>query len=143
MKKEKYYEKEALLRVLFMPIRDKLSVVAGPSMVEIREEEGFLFVVFLTPRGRIQLKCSPKRMVIIVWEVDLPKAEIQEILLRIAYFLRRNEMPVLTVVKSPETSILMEFLEKWWQDLLLFSYGKEICYELKVMDFISKAQQKL
>lgn len=143
MKKEKYYEKEALLRVLFMPIRDKLSVVAGPSLVEIREEEGFLFVVFLTPRGRIQLKCSPKRMVIIVWEVDLPKAEIQEILLRIAYFLRRNEMPVLTVVKSPETLILMEFLEKWWQDLLLFSYGKEICYELKVMDFISKAQQKL
>ena len=64
MGNEKFYEKDALLKVLFMPIRDKLSIYIGSSMVEVKEKEGFLFVIFLTPGGKIELKCAAKRMAV-------------------------------------------------------------------------------
>ncbi|SFN44599.1 hypothetical protein [Proteiniclasticum ruminis] len=142
MGNEKFYEKDALLKVLFMPIRDRLSTYVGSTMVEVKEKEGFLFVIFLTPGGKIELKCTAKRMAVTLWEVDLLGQEIQEILLRISFFLRRNEIQVLTIRKSAETKYLSEYLEKNCKALLLASYGKEIWYELRVMEFICKAQQQ-
>lgn len=142
MGNEKFYEKDALLKVLFMPIRDKLSIYIGASMVEVKEKDGFLFVIFLTPSGRIELKCAAKRMAVTLWEVELQDQEIQEILLRIAFFLRRNEIQVLTIRKSAETKKLSEYLEKNCKTLLLASYGKEIWYELRVMEYICKAQHQ-
>lgn len=142
MGNEKFYEKDALLKVLFMPIRDKLSIYIGSSMVEVKEKEGFLFVIFLTPGGKIELKCAAKRMAVTLWEVELQDQEIQEILLRIAFFLRRNEIQVLTIRKSAETKKLSEYLEKNCKTLLLASYGKEIWYELRVMEYICKAQHQ-
>ncbi|WP_313126836.1 hypothetical protein [Proteiniclasticum ruminis] len=142
MGNEKFYEKDALLKVLFMPIRDKLSIYIGASMVEVKEKEGFLFVIFLTLSGKIELKCAAKRMAVTLWEVELQDQEIQEILLRIAFFLRRNEIQVLTIRKSAETKKLSEYLEKNCKTLLLASYGKEIWYELRVMEYICKAQHQ-
>jgi len=111
-------------------------------MVEVKEKEGFLFVIFLTPGGKIELKCTAKRMAVTLWEVELLDQEIQEILLRISFFLRRNEIQVLTIRKSAETNQLSEYLENNCKALLLASYGKEIWYELRVMEFICKAQQQ-
>ena len=142
MGNEKFYEKDALLKVLFMPIRDRLSIYVGSTMVEVKEKEGFLFVIFLTPGGKIELKSTAKRMVVTLWEVELLDQEIQEILLRISFFLRRNEIQVLTIRKSAETNQLSEYLENNCKALLLASYGKEIWYELRVMEFICKAQQQ-
>lgn len=142
MRNEKFYEKDTLLKVLFMPIRDKLSIYIGASMVEVKEKEGFLFVIFLTPSGKIELKCAAKRMAVTLWEVELLDQEIQEILLRISFFLRRNEIQVLTIRKSAETKKLSEYLEKNCKTLLLASYGKEIWYELRVMEYICKAQHQ-
>ncbi len=142
MGNEKFYEKDALLKVLFMPIRDRLSIYVGSTMVEVKEKEGFLFVIFLTPGGKIELKCTAKRMAVTLWEVELLDQEIQEILLRISFFLRRNEIQVLTIRKSAETNQLSEYLENNCKALLLASYGKEIWYELRVMEFICKAQQQ-
>ena len=142
MGNEKFYEKDALLKVLFMPIRDRLSIYVGSTMVELKEKEGFLFVIFLTPGGKIELKCAAKRMAVTLWEVELLDQEIQEILLRISFFLRRNEIQVLTIRKSAETNQLSEYLENNCKALLLASYGKEIWYELRVMEFICKAQQQ-
>ena len=142
MGNEKFYEKDALLKVLFMPIRDRLSIYVGSTMVELKEKEGFLFVIFLTPGGKIELKCTAKRMAVTLWEVELLDQEIQEILLRISFFLRRNEIQVLTIRKSAETNQLSEYLENNCKALLLASYGKEIWYELRVMEFICKAQQQ-
>lgn len=142
MGNEKFYEKDALLKVLFMPIRDRLSIYVGSTMVEVKEKEGFLFVIFLTPDGKIELKCTAKRMAVTLWEVELLDQEIQEILLRISFFLRRNEIQVLTIRKSAETNHLSEYLENNCKALLLASYGKEIWYELRVMEFICKAQQQ-
>ncbi len=59
-----FYENNELLKVLFMPISDKLSIYIGASMVEVKEKEGFLFVIFLTPSGKIELKCAAKRMAV-------------------------------------------------------------------------------
>lgn len=142
MGNEKFYEKDALLKVLFMPIRDRLSIYVGSTMVEVKEKEGFLFVIFRTPGGKIELKCTAKRMAVTLWEVELLDQEIQEILLRISFFLRRNEIQVLTIRKSAETKKLSEYLENNCKALLLASYGKEIWYELRVMEFICKAQQQ-
>ena len=113
MGNEKFYEKDALLKVLFMPIRDKLSIYIGASMVEVKEKEGFLFVIFLTPSGKIELKCAAKRMAVTLWEVELQDQEIQEILLRIAFFLRRNEIQVLTIRKSAETKKLSWIIQQF------------------------------
>lgn len=141
MGREKFHEKEALLKVLFMPIRDKLTAYVGPTLVEVKEKEGFLFVVFLTPKGNIELKCAAKRMAVTLWEVELKMEETKEILLRIAMFLRRNEILVLTVLNSPRTSVLTMYLQEYFMTLLLLSYGKESWFELKVMEYILKAQE--
>ena len=141
MNKNKFYEKEELLRVIFIPINNRLKSEVGSSLVEVKEGE-WLYVTFITGSGAIRIKCSTKRIMITEFSVKISSMTIDFILLRFALFLRRNEIQIISVVIRKETRILQDFLENSYQESIFESYGEESYIELKVGDYIDRFYKK-
>ena len=141
MNKDKFYEKEELLRVIFMPINNRLKSEVGSSLVEVKEGE-WLYVTFITGSGAIRIKCSTKRFMITEFSVKISSMTIDFILLRFALFLRRNEIQIISVVIRKETRILQDFLEDSYPESIFESYGEESYIELKVGDYIDRFYKK-
>lgn len=142
MNKGKFHEKEELLRVIFMPINNRLRAETGSSLVEVVEED-LLFVSFITGRGNIKIKCNAKRFMITEFSVECTRETVDFILLRFTLFLRRNDTLVISVLQNDETRNLQDFLEMNYPDILLKSFGTSSYLELKVMDYIIKAAKRL
>lgn len=142
MNKGKFHEKEELLRVIFMPINNRLRAETGSSLVEVIEEE-LLFVNFITARGNIKIKCNAKRFMITEFSVECTQETVDFILLRFTLFLRRNDTLIISVLQNEGTKILQEFLERNYPDIILKSFGNNTYLELKVMDYIIKAAKRL
>ncbi|WP_312650805.1 hypothetical protein [Proteiniclasticum sp.] len=137
MNRGKFHEKEELLRVIFLPISNRLKAELGSSLVDIIEDD-LLFVTFLTNRGDIKLKCSTSRFMITEFSVHVSPGTIDFILHRIALFLRRNDILVISIREDETTEIIQAFLKKNYADCLLNSYGENTYLELKVMDYIDR-----
>lgn len=141
MNKDKFVEKEELLRVIFMPINIKLKEETGSSLVELYEKE-YLFVTYLTGRGYIRIKCNAKKFVIYDFEVDLKDETMDYILLRLSLFLRRNNIGTMSMLRDKNTRILIDFVERKYSDIILESYGDNAYMELRVADFIMKLSKE-
>jgi len=137
VKKDKFIEKEELLRVIFMPINLKLKEETGSSLVELYEKE-YLFVTYLTGRGHIRIKCNAKKFVIYDFEVELDDETMEYILLRLSLFLRRNNIGAMSMLRDKNTKILIDFMERKYSGIILESYGDNAYMELRVADFIMK-----
>lgn len=137
MNRVKFHEKEELLRVIFLPISNRLKAELGSSLVDMVEKD-LLFVTFLTNRGEIKLKCSTTRFMITDFSVDVSQNTIDFILHRIALFLRRNNILVISVREDETTKILQDFLKEHYFDCILSSYGESSYLELKVLDYIDR-----
>lgn len=141
MNRGKFQEKDELLRVIFLPISNRLKAELGYSLVEMVEDD-LLFVTFITNRGEIKLKCSTSRFMITDFNVEVSTNTIDFILHRIALFLRRNLILVISIRDGKTTKILQEFLEKDYPDCILNSYGESRYLELKVTDYIERFYEK-
>lgn len=137
MNRGKFHEKEELLRVIFLPISNRLKAELGSSLVDVVEDD-LLFVTFLTNKGEIRLKCSTTRFMITDFSVEVSSNTIDFILHRIALFLRRNNILVISIRENVSTKILQDFLRKNYKDCMLTSYGESSYLELKVMDYIDR-----
>jgi len=138
---DKFYEKKELLRIIFMPINNRLKSELGSSLVEVKEGE-WLYVTFITSDGTIRIKCSSKRFMITEFSVKINSMTIDFILLRFALFLRRNEIQIISILNCKETEILQSFLEDSYHDSTFESYGDHSYVELKVGDYIDKFYKK-
>ena len=141
MNKDKFYEKQELLRVIFMPINNRLKAEIGSSLVEVKDGD-WLKVTFITGEGAIRIKFGTKRFMITEFSVKVRNMTIDFILLRFALFLRRNDIQIISVMNCDETSILRTFLEDFYKDSIFESFGDQSYVELKVADYIVKFYKK-
>lgn len=141
MNKDKFYEKQELLRVIFMPINNRLKAEIGSSLVEVKDGD-WLKVTFITGEGAIRIKFGTKRFMITEFSVKVRNMTIDFILLRFALFLRRNDIQIISVMNCDETSILRTFLEDFYRDSIFESFGDQSYVELKVADYIVKFYKK-
>ncbi len=139
--RDKFYEKKELLRIIFMPINNRLRSDLGSSVVEIKEGE-CLHVTFITNEGTIRIKCTSKRFMITEFSVKINSMTIDFVLLRFALFLRRNEIQIISIEHNKETELLQKFLEESYQGSTFESYGNHCYTELKVADYIDKFYRK-
>jgi len=139
--KDKFYEKQELLRVIFMPINNRLKAEIGSSLVEVKDGD-WLKVTFITGEGAIRIKFGTKRFMITEFSVKVRNMTIDFILLRFALFLRRNDIQIISVMNCDETSILRTFLEDFYKDSIFESFGDQSYVELKVADYIVKFYKK-
>lgn len=135
------HEKEELIRVIFMPISNRLQEETGSSLVEV-EEHGHLFVSFITALGNIRVRCSGKRFIIQEFNLELRDTTMDYFLLRLCLFLRRNEGNIISILRDPRTATLVDFVESRYPDSMFTSLGEETYLELKVSRFIARIAER-
>lgn len=133
----RFHAKEELIRVIFMPINSRLKEGLGSSLIEVHENS-CLHVSFITGKGNLRVKFSPRRFIIYEWSVEIPDRDVEYVLFRFALFLRRNSIGIISIMQNSKTQPLTEHLRHFHGDILMESFGHCAYLEFKINPFLEK-----